>query len=50
MDTAKVIKTNLENESMKVRVKKRISSDSEPETFEILVPAAEVALALAQVG
>lgn len=44
------IKNNLENESLKVRVKKRISEGLEPEVFEILVPDAEVSFALAQVS
>ena len=43
-------KEKLENESFKVRVKKRVSEGLEPESFEILVPDAEVPLALAQVG
>ena len=49
-NTAQNMKNNLACESLKVRIKKRISKDFEPETFEILVPAAEVALALAHVG
>ena len=49
-EIADKIKRDLENESLKVRIKKRSSEDSDPETFEILVPAAEVPLALAQVG
>ena len=50
IETAKNIKKNLERASLKVRVKKRNSEESEPGTFEILVPCAEVTLALAQVG
>ena len=50
LNVAKNIKNNLENEYMKVRIKRRALEGFEPETFEILVPAAEVALALAQVG
>jgi hypothetical protein len=48
--TAKEIKENLEGTSLKVRVKKRTLDDDNPGSFEILVPAAEVSLALAQVG
>ena len=47
---AKEIKERLDSISLKVRIKKRTSKEDRPETFEILVPAAEVALALAQVG
>ena len=50
LDVARSIKEKLAGESVKVRIKKRTSEGTEPETFEILVPDAEVPLALAQVG
>ena len=49
-DIVRSIKEKLENESFKVRIKKRASESSEPQSFEILVPDAEVPSALAQVG
>ena len=50
LDVARSIKEKLAGESVKVRIKKRTSEGTEPETFEILVTDAEVPLALAQVG
>ncbi len=49
IDIAKNIKLTLEDLSVKVRVKKRISAENEPVTYEVLVPEAEVSLALAQI-
>ncbi|MBQ2897509.1 MAG: hypothetical protein IJE46_04190 [Clostridia bacterium] len=50
IDVAKNIKQTLEELSVKVRIKKRISKNNEPGTYEILVPEAEVSLALAQIS
>ena len=49
-DIVNRIRQDLENVFLKVRVKKRVAEGVKPESFEILVPAAEVPLALAQVG
>jgi len=47
---AKNMKQSLENLSVKVRVKKRVSKNNEPSTYEVLVPEAEVSVALGQIS
>ncbi len=47
---ARDMKTTLEELAVKVRIKKRTAKSDEVETYEILVPEAEVSLALGQIS
>lgn len=44
------LKNKLEAMSLKVRIKKRMSENDATDTYEVLVPDAEISLALSQIN
>ena len=44
------LKYKLEAMSLKVRIKKRMSENDATDTYEVLVPDAEISLALSQIN
>lgn len=47
---AKNLKVKLETMFIKARIKKRFAEDSTVDTFEVLVPDAEISFALSQIN
>jgi len=47
---AKELKNKLETMFLKVRIKKRVSAVESTDTYEVLVPDAEISFALSQIN